>query len=194
MKRLIVISFVAVLVGSTAVVASAHVGQPRLEISLERANPGGVVDLRGVEFQYEEVVALTLIGADVNVVVGEIIANVEGEFAYVVVLPTDLAEGTYFFKGTSGHHEITSSGLLVTGPALASGDGGGPRSQEDGLLAPIATVAAGVTAPLNPPQPPNPNSAWGSSLLVLGLLLAIGLGFVALVKRNDRTQTPSNVD
>jgi hypothetical protein len=37
----------------------AHGSEPRPEISLERLNPGGVVDVRGVDFESEELVTFS---------------------------------------------------------------------------------------------------------------------------------------
>jgi hypothetical protein len=125
-------------------VALAHGGEPRLEISMERLSPGGVVDVRGVEFDYEELVTLALIGSEKDIVVGEITTNVEGEFTHIAVLPSDLAEGTYYFRATTSHHWAISPPLTVWGIAYIEGGGQGPRDEDDGLLAPMPMFAPGV--------------------------------------------------
>ena len=78
-------------------VASAHSTQPRLEINVERLNPGGIVDVRGVSFGMEESVTLTLISSSAEIPLGEMPSDAEGEFLHIAVLPSDLAEGTYYF-------------------------------------------------------------------------------------------------
>lgn len=122
--------------------APAHVGQPRLEISVERMNPGGIVDVRGVSFGMDDSVNLALIGSGVDVSFGEIIASGEGEFIYIAVLPSDLVEGTYYFRAVTSHHYVFSPLLTVWGTAFIEGGGQGPRDEDDGLLAP-ANLAAG---------------------------------------------------
>ena len=47
--------------------ALAHVDEPRLEINTDRLNPGGIVDVRGVAFDYEESVTLVLIGSQADI-------------------------------------------------------------------------------------------------------------------------------
>ena len=50
---------------------SAHGGQPRLEINVDHINPGAVVDVRGVEFGYDDLVVLALIGSEAEIALGE---------------------------------------------------------------------------------------------------------------------------
>lgn len=40
----------------------AHGDEPRIEISVGRINPGGVIEVRGVDFEYEETATLALVG------------------------------------------------------------------------------------------------------------------------------------
>lgn len=168
---------------STKSAASAHAGEPRLEISVDRLNPGGVLDVRGVAFDYEEVVTLVLIGSHAEISLGEIVANVDGEFIHIVTLPTDLTEGTYYVRGTSSHHWTISPPLTVWGTALQEGGGQGEREEQDGLLAPMPTYppAAAATALVEPiPAPveaPSVPSGWVTRALMLVVLLA----FVAVV-------------
>jgi len=90
-------------------VASAHSTQPRVEISMDRLNPGGVVDVRGVSFGLEESVTLALIESGVDISLGEMISDPEGEFKHIVVLPSDLVEGTYYFRAVTSHHWVVSA-------------------------------------------------------------------------------------
>jgi len=56
--------------------AFAHGGEPRLEISVERMNPGGIVDLRGVDFEPEEIITLMLVNSRSTISLGEVVADV----------------------------------------------------------------------------------------------------------------------
>lgn len=124
---------------------SAHGRTPRLEISIERINPGGVVDIRGVEFDYEEVVTLYLERQGIVIQLGQIVADLEGIFVHTFVLPADLPAGTYTIRGVTDHHDVLSPALTVDGPAIQSEGGGqGGRDEDDGLLAPMPTYAPGV--------------------------------------------------
>ncbi len=125
--------------------AFAHGQTPRLEISAERLNPGGVLDIRGVEFDYEEVVTLYLERQGIVVQLGQIVADLEGIFIYTIVLPVDLPAGEYMIRGVTEHHDVLSPVLTVQGPAILSeGSGQGERDEDDSLLAPMPTYAPGV--------------------------------------------------
>ena len=123
----------------------AHGDDPRLEISPERSNPGGVVDLRGFDFEREEVITLMLVNSSTSIPFGEVLADVEGGFLLNLALPVDLAEGTYTFLAVTDDHNVVSPELTIQGPPIEGGDGDeGVRDQEEPLLAPMPTFAPGV--------------------------------------------------
>jgi hypothetical protein len=126
--------------------AFAHAGEPRLEINVDRILPGGIVDVRGVGFDYEDAVTLTLIGPQGELALGEVTADTEGVFIHIVTLPTDLAEGTYYFRGVTTHHYTLSPALTVQGNAIpAEGEGEEERwEEEDQLPFAIPTYPPGV--------------------------------------------------
>jgi hypothetical protein len=125
----------------------AHGGQPRLEISVERINPGGILDVRGVEFDYEQSVTLYLERTGIVVQLGEVVTDLEGVFLHIVVLPVDLPEGVYNIRAVTSHHDVLSPALTVQGsPILGEGGGQGERDEDDGLLAPMPTFAPGVSS------------------------------------------------
>src|SRR5215216_3824804 len=169
---------------------SAHGGQPRLEINVERLNPGGVVDVRGVEFAYDDLVMLALVGSEAEIALGEITANAEGEFKQIVVLPSDLVEGTYYFRATTIHHWVISPPLTIQGSLILSEGGGqGPRDQDDGLLAPMPTFAPGVVpddaiskGQTQPASEATPATNWNPGILVLVGFLVFGIIVVFALK------------
>ena len=114
----------------------AHGDEPRLEISAERINPGETVDVRGVDFEFEELVILTLISSGYELSLGEVTADTEGIFLLTIILPPDLAEDIYYFRAVTDDHEILSPALTVAGPAIIEGEGGeGQRDEDDPLQA-----------------------------------------------------------
>ena len=171
--------------------ASAHSTEPRVEISIERTNPGAVVDVRGVSFGMDDSVTLSLIGTGVDVPLGEILANAEGEFTHIVVLPTDLVEGTYFFRAVNSHHYVLSSPLTVWGTALGEGGEQGPRDDDDALLAPMPTFAPGVVpggvVATSVPQMPEatPASNWNTIIVALATLTVLGIAVGFGIKRKN---------
>ena len=172
---------------SAAQVVSAHNTEPRVEISLDRLHPGEVVDVRGVGFGMDDSVKLSLIGSGVDVSQGEILANAEGDFTYIAVLPADLVEGTYYFRAVTSHHFVLSPPITVWGTAMTEGGGQGPRDEDDGLLAPMPTFPpAAVTA--SAPQTPvetAPATNWNPLILAFATLMAIGIAIGLNIKRKS---------
>ena len=170
--------------------AVAHGRTPRLEISVERMNPGGVLDIRGVEFDYEEAVTLYLERQGLVIELGQIVTDLEGIFIHTMVLPPDLPIGTYTIRGVTEHHDVLSPVLTVQGPAILSEGGGqGERDEDDGLLAPMPTYAPGVVpGGVSPTEAqPIPESAPTSSrsLMVFGLLILLGGGILVISRSID---------
>ena len=174
---------------SIVTVASAHNTVPRVEISVERQFPGGVVDVRGVSFGMEETVTLTLISSSTEISYGEVISGAEGEFLYIAVLPSDLIAGTYYFRATTSHHWVISPALTIWGTAIVEDSGQGLRDEHGGLppsiptFAPTASVLATVSAPVVSAQANQKpaSSGWSANIGILvaltGVAVIIGLGF-----------------
>lgn len=134
--------------------ALAHSGEPRLELSLDRTNPGGVVEVRGVDFEPEAPVDLYLAGAQAENQIAQLTADTEGSFTYIVQLPQDLAEGDYYFSAATDDHEISSPTLVVWGVANLEPDDPNQRDDADSLLAPMPTFPPVVTPlPFGTPAP-----------------------------------------
>ena len=170
--------------------ALAHGKQPRVEINLERINPGGVLDVRGVEFDYEQSVTLYLQRKGIVVQLGEVVTDLEGIFVHSVVLPVDLPEGVYNVRAVTSHHVVLSPVLTVQGfPILEEGGGQGERDEDDSLLAPMPTFAAGaLSTPLPQTTALEPPASKGcSNILIYSILVGVGilalLGIIMLKKR-----------
>lgn len=162
----------------------AHGGEPRLEISLEKLNPGGVIDLRGVDFESEELISLVLIGSGVEIQFDEITADSEGIFLQIITLPADLPEGTYYFRAVTDDHEILSPEILIQGSAIINKAIEGQRDEEDEpLFAPMPTFVPGAVPtqptlaefPAEPVSNRNQNVITVSVLVVMGIFIVFGL-------------------
>ena len=87
----------------------AHGGEPRLEISAERLNPGATLQVRGVDFEYEEEVAVVLVNSTSHILIislGTIVADAEGGFTQNVALPADLPENIYSIRAKIGRAHV----------------------------------------------------------------------------------------
>jgi hypothetical protein len=149
--------------------AAAHGGEPRLELSADRAFPGGTIEVRGVEFEPEEEVHLSLLRPGIDFPQENLVADSEGGFTHIVLLPPDLPEGDYAFRAVTDGHEVLSPSFSVVGAAQEQG--GGQREQEEGLLAPMPTPP--------PPAPAAEPSLPLAPIRALGLLAA-ALGWFML--------------
>lgn len=194
MKYRLLVIVILVISGSFDVFA--HGDEPRLEISVERVSPGGIVDLRGVDFERDEVVTLMLVNPQTALPLGEIVADSEGVFLLTVTLPADLAEGTYHFLAITDDHNIASPDLIVQGPAIVGEEGGGQGGidEDDPLLAPMPTFAPGVVPGGVVPTPNRTADSTGGNpvswppagvvtLTALALLAAIIVGTRLVRKR-----------
>ena len=165
----------------------SHGDEPRVEISSERITPGGVIEVRGVDFEREELVTLMLISGDTAIPFGEVTADLEGIFLQIVTVPVDLPEGRYNFLAITDDHNVTSPDLVVQGsPILDEGGGQGPRDEDDPLLAPMPTYPPGfvpggvlqaTVAPAAQEQPASNPSPTAFLLIagLVGILVAFGM-------------------
>jgi hypothetical protein len=165
--------------------ASAHGGEPRLEISLERLNPGAVVDVRGVDFEPEEIITLSVMGSSVEISLGSVTADVEGIFLQTVALPIDLSAGSYTFRAVTDDHEVRSPILIVSGAPVQVEVGEAQRDEGDSLLSPMPTYAPGVipggVVRAATPPPLAPVAPASGRNYFLFLLPAIAVGILALI-------------
>lgn len=162
---------------------SAHGDDARIEVSQVRLNPGSVLDIRGVGFEPETEIALLLTGSQVDVPLGTAAADMEGTFLLTLVLPADLAGGTYVVRGTTNdNHSIDSPQLTIWGTADLGSADGELRDEDDGLLAPMPTIAAGAPTPQMASAPIKESVPMEKSSAPYGWIgAALGLGFLAIL-------------
>lgn len=168
--------------------AFAHGTEPRLEISVERINPGGLVEVRGVDFDYDEPVVLSLMRSEIQIPLIDVTADAEGVFTQIIVLPADLPAGEYKFRAKSDHHLVMSATFLVWGMAEQNQEDNSIRDQSDVQLGPVPTFSADVSSTPLPqatamvsPVPKRTSTAVTYSILLGAVILAL-LG-VGMLKR-----------
>lgn len=166
--------------------AFAHAGEPRLEISVERINPGGTVELRGVDFDYEQLVTLSLTSTHAEIPLNEVTTDVEGTFTQIVVLPADLAPNIYNFQAKTDHEVVTSPTLTVWGVAVEDQESNVIQDQSDVQFEPLPTpIDASASsesqvdsAKINSPRQNAPSSlSWFTAGIGIIILLSLLLGF-----------------
>ena len=155
--------------------------EPRLEISVERINPGGIVEVRGVDFDYDELVALSMTRSTIQIPLNEVTADAEGTFTQVIALPADLPTGEYNFRAKSDHHLIMSPTLHVWGAAVESNEGNGIQDQSDVQFGALPTFAPGVSStPLPQAAALEPPASKGRSTTLI-YSMAAGVVILALL-------------
>ena len=168
--------------------ASAHGGDPRIEIEVDRINPGSVLVIRGVDFEYDEEVTLSLIGSQVEIAIGKAIADTEGVFLLNITIPADLAEGTYVVRAITDDHELDSPEFVVWGVTAQNQEDNVIRDQSDVQLGSLPTLAPQIPTPIlssdsspqsRPPDNPSMPYAW----IAVGIGVVFLLGLMVAVKR-----------
>ena len=161
--------------------AYAHGGEPRLAISVERISPGGVIEVRGVDFDYDEPVSLALMRSEIQIPLTEITADGEGVFTQIVTLPPDLPAGEYKFQARSDHHVIMSPIITVWGAAVEDQESNYVEDQSDLALGPIPTLVPNLSStPLPQPAVVEPPVSKRNSMTLIYSILA-GVGILALL-------------
>ncbi len=170
----------------------AHDGDPRLELSFNRLNPGAPLEVRGVNLAPESPITVKLVGLESEFWLGEAIGDAHGDFMQAFILPSELAAGHYTVLAVSPDNLIVSAPLDIAGaPMPADDEGGELREEEDPLLAtlppgwnpaPNLVVANSAEAASTPaPAPSSPSLP--TLLALLGALLLIVLVAVFAARR-----------
>lgn len=191
MKKIILLQYITALAFAACFVqpALAHAGEPRLEISVERINPGGTIEVRGVDFDYEQSIALSLMHANAEIPLDDATADMEGTFTQTVVLPTDLPTGEYNFRAKTDHEVVMSPILTVWGVAVEDQESTSIQDQSDVQLEPIPSPTVGVDAAVPQVALPGNNAPPQSSfnpliwMIAAGLAIAVLAGLVFRMKR-----------
>ncbi len=167
--------------------AFAHGGEPRLEISVERINPGGLIEVRGVDFDYDELVVLSLMRSQIQIPLMEVTADGEGVFTQAIALPADLPLGEYNFRAKSDHHLVASPTITVWGVAAQNQEDNAIRDQSDVQLGAVPTLAPGVSSTQIPQATSTKKPVFNWKLIILtgGVLMGIGIFFVLSIRRKS---------
>ena len=168
--------------------ASAHGGIPSLQLTADRINPGGSVELRG-DMTGDEPVDLSLQAGDGSTLaLGRIETDWEGHFVTAVSIPADVAAGTYIVRVTSPFEEATTR-LVVAGPPLLPGAEGQPLGRDEALAerGSVAAAPAGQTATQWTP-PPGADSTVRviGAVIVVALVLVFALAVGTVSRRRTR--------
>jgi hypothetical protein len=160
--------------------ARAHGGDPRLEINPEKLDPGSVLEIRGVDFEYEEEVMLALVGSENEMFLGTIVADVDGGFLKLITLPLDQAEGTYTIRAVTDDHEVNSPPFTISGNEAFQSEGKGLREQEEMLLVPMPTSppATDTVEVLTEKEPSQTKFASFFPTILVGVFMALGIAVV----------------
>ena len=170
----------------------AHDGEPRLEISADRLNPGAVLQVRGVDFNYDAEVAVALVDSttgELIISLGTVVTDVEGVFIQNVILPTDLPEGIYTLRATTHDHEVFSPTFTVWGTAIIEDQESDViRDQSDVQFEPVTALPPGMvpTAVSQATSPARPVSNWNQEIIISVLVIAgifMGFGFRRMKKQ-----------
>jgi hypothetical protein len=181
--RLLPILFLVLFSLSYARPAIAHGDNPRLEISVEKINPGGVIEVRGVDFEYEELVSLSLTSSEIQIQLNEVTTDMEGGFTQIVVLPSDLAAGEYNFQAKlSDDHVVISPTIVVWGVASDNEESTGVWDQSDLALGPVPTLAAAAPTPqINSVPEPKTEPAKSSAVPYIWIAVALGITWIIVL-------------
>jgi hypothetical protein len=162
--------------------ALAH-GEARLEVSPEHLGPGAPLTIHGVGFSYDQELTLTLRRSGVQTPLGTVLADAEGAFELTIIIPVDLPKGAYQVYAVAHELEVISPVVTVQGVPVFAGDEGaqGGISEDDGLLAPMPTYAAGASStPLPQAAALEPPASKGNSTTLITSILA-GVVILALL-------------
>jgi hypothetical protein len=149
MKLFLRFLFLAILVMAFPVTSMA-LGEggetPQIALSVAQASPGATIEIAGGRFEPDIGVKFILVQNGTEIELGTILCDDHGEFNTAVLLPDDLQVGDYEVRGMDEKNRIATAPLII----VSDGSGQeqeGQRSEEDLLLAPMPTVAAGAPTP-----------------------------------------------
>ncbi len=140
MRRISPLVVTLAILATVPAAVLAHGGNARVEVGPAAVPAGGSVTVRGVELGADESVELTLVAADGRTtVLGSVIADAEGAFSQVLVLPADAAEGAASVRARLSDGDALEVALEVRPPLDEEGE---QRAEEEPLLAPMPSPSA----------------------------------------------------
>jgi hypothetical protein len=135
----------------------AHGGEAGIDVFPTQASAGGQVTVFGEDLQPNTVMALHLLTADGDELVGEPTTDDVGHFSFPLSLPHDLGERVYELRLTAPSGESSSTFVTIIGSEAA---GRGAQS---------ASADA------------------GGGLIIAGAMALAGIGLLVLAARSGRT-------
>lgn len=135
--------WVLVGLGATAPVGG-HGGETEIEAVPAEATGGDQVTVFGEDLEPSAIMALHLLTADGDELVGEPMTDEQGHFSFAFTLPTDLSERVYELRLTDPSGATTSTFIMVVGPET-TGDAEDPGPDNRGLLMAGVLGLAGVS-------------------------------------------------
>jgi hypothetical protein len=176
----------ALLIVSLPLRAYAHDGPPRLELSMNRASPGAMIEVRGINLAPKASIVIVLVHNESEMQLGQVMSDAQGDFIQALALPVDLTAGDYTVRAVSQDQALVSTALKIEGAAMV--EGGETRDESEPLLsampsnrsiaasAPSKTVTAPQAAVIG-----ESSAAW--LVLPLGTLAVAGIA-LALRRRS----------
>lgn len=143
---MVLLALILPLLIRSAPLAQAHDGPPRRALNVERLNPGGTLEVRGVNIAPEQPITLSLIGSGAEFALGTAVGDIHGDFVVGVRVPAEALTGAYTVRAFGSNRVIVGAPLTLLGSAAE--EGGEQRDQDEPLLAPMprAQPAAPVVA------------------------------------------------
>ena len=182
----------------TPLPARAHDGPPRIEVGVERINPGATLDIRGINIAAEQPIALALVGAGAENALGTAMGDEHGDFKLAIDVPAEAAMGTYNVRALAPNRVVVAVPLILAGSPI-SAEGGEQRDHDEPLLAPMpqlpnssrsqpqpAIISQQPSAPAAPlaSAPATPAAALWYALAALGVF-AVAAGLALAWRRRS---------
>jgi len=119
------------------VVTNAHGGPARIVLEPSTVRPGGTVVVRGEDLSADDVVVVAIAGRGVRVELESELTDGEGHFVQAIVIPYEIAEGSYRIEAKGSVGAVVGAELVVFGSPVDPVGGGGGRDEDDPLLIPL---------------------------------------------------------
>jgi hypothetical protein len=166
--------------------AAAHSGHPQVEVSTDHLAAGSGLTVRGVDFDYDSTVRVSLLRGDRPIAIGAATADGRGDFLETFILPVALRAASYRVLAVSSHHSVVGASLAVTGARPASAPDDSRRGQDESLLGSVSTApqpAQTNVLRLDEPRPDTQGTSWRWIAALAAGSCAVGAAVVFAVRR-----------